>query len=166
MGLGVVLMILFGLASVGPISDAMASASGSSPAQNALPSTTLAPVSTSTSTLPTTTTTTRAPFYDEVDKATSQAWADEAIEYAEGHDWNSDDRDEAVVSIGAWAEVMCATLARNEGRGFGIDDSYLARLEARTRERFTMEQWQGYGAVWFDSLVHGLCIAGPRRMGS
>lgn len=165
MGLGVVLVLGFGLASIGPVSEAVSAATSR---QESVPSTTS--ITTTSTTLPptttTTTTTTKALLYATSDEMAMSAWAVDAVEYAESRNWGADDQEALVSSTTEWARFICGRLSSQERSPRGLDDEILAQIEAQARDTFKMERWEAYGAVWYDSLVNGLCVDRPLIFGS
>ena len=111
----------------------------------------------------TTTTTAALSFWAESDEEAAQAWAEGAIEYVESLNLTWDDREAAIRSNTAWARRVCGQLAGSDLPN--PDDEFFAYLhrspaqvEADMRERLSLQSWERYGPVWYESLVFGLCV--------
>jgi hypothetical protein len=110
----------------------------------------------------TTTTTAALSFWAVPDGPAARAWAEGAIEYVESLNRTWDDREAAISSNTVWASRVCRQLTGSDLPPGEFDlaflDSSPAQVEADMRERLGVERWELYGAVWYESLVFGLCV--------
>ena len=120
----------------------------------------------------TTTTTAALSFWAVPDEEAAQAWAEGAIEYVESLNRTWDDREAAINSNIERALGVCRQLVGSDlfdidaalppDERFPGDISFYirspAQVEADMRERLGVERWELYGAVWYESLVFGLCV--------
>jgi len=161
--LGIVLFVLFAIPVGAAVGQAM-----SSDSQSASPSTTVAasptistwvPGTSAPTTAATTTTTVPSKYYVP-DYPIRTIWAEDAIEYAESQDWVIDDKDAATSwLVRSFSYRTCTSLTQSSSdKLFQIAPQTPEQAEADARKSFTMERWEAYGEVWFDSLVNGLCI--------
>jgi len=156
-GLGVVLVLVFGLAAIPNVLAFVdrSSADSASGAQSTTTTTTTGPSQTETvnATTSTTTTTLPAKYWLPSDDAIA-VWAAQALDFVESQDWHWDTTQEGLDAMDAWARLTCGRLSGS----FNSDPQTPAQTEADIRENVGIEAWQVYGSVVFDDLVHGLCI--------
>jgi hypothetical protein len=156
-GLGVVLVLVFGLAAIPNVLAFVDRSSADSPsgAQSTTTTTTTGPSQTETvnATTSTTTTTLPAKYWLPSDDAIA-VWAAQALDFVESQDWHWETTQKGLDAMDAWARITCGRLSG----GFNSDPQTPAQTEAVIREGVGIEAWQVYGSVVFDDLVHGLCI--------